>query len=103
MEYKNNEELDFVLKPFFKWKFKGWTFKTLRKPGEQSWTGFYNPDDNLIFGYVTDDKPFEIWYSDGQYFQGGPEIYGITYDDLNHALVRYVKTLKSGLEIQHVM
>ena len=102
--YQTDDELDLELEPYFRWKFDGWKYGTRRKPLEQRWTGFYVKDGEiLVVGYPTDDNQTETWFSNGQYFQGGPEIYSISYNEFHKALKRYIKKIRPETKIGSIM
>lgn len=102
--YQSDDELDLIMRPYFKWKFEGWKFATLRKPGEQRWTGFYVKNgDVLLLGYPTGDKKNITWFSNGQVFEGGPAIFGIDYNEFHEALKRYVEKIRPETKIESIM
>jgi len=91
------------MKPFWDEHFDGAIVGKINLSGEK-WSGVIKDGDEgpmLLIGRPVGREDM-MWYSNGQYFKGKWDLFGMSTYDFNSAMVRYVNS-KYGLDISDVI
>ena len=94
------EQLDRLMKPYWDEKFAGAEFYTMGDYADgEDWTGLYR-GDNLLIGYPKRTAGF-IWFSNGEYFDGGWKMFSIPPPIFNLSMKRYIWK-KFGIDVPNI-
>lgn len=102
----SDETLDKLIKSYFDMRFKDARLVKINIGEYRGWYGFVIGDETkrgdyrMILG--TDslyDFKYRMWYNDGSHFSGGRHIFGLSIDEFNRAMKRYINNLYPELQI----
>ena len=99
----NPTQIDKLLKPFWDQEIGDAKVGKINLSGEL-WSGLIKQTQEgplLIVGQPVGREDM-MWYSNGHYFQGKWDLFGMTPNDFNKSLGRYVKT-NFGLDAQDII
>ena len=99
----NTAQIDKLLKPFWDQHFDGTEVRKIDVSGEM-WSGVVKDTDEgptLLIGRPIGREDM-MWYSNGHYFKYKWDLFGMTPNDFNKSLGRYVKT-NYGLNVTDII
>ena len=83
------EQLDRLMKPYWDEKFKGTELGEIENYSEdEDWFGVIK-GDNILVGYPSLDDG-HMWFSNGEYFDGGWDMFNISSYEFNQSMLRYL-------------
>ena len=99
-----SSQIDKLLKPFWDQEFEGAKVRNIELSGEM-WSGVVKVDDvvglNLLIGRPVGREDM-MWYSNGHHFKYKWDLFGISPDEFNKSLSRYVKD-NYGLDAKDII
>jgi hypothetical protein len=86
---------------YFDWKFENGIVDT-RPYGTRDldWTGIWI-DDFLVVGYPENNSS-EEWFSNGPYFSGGADLFGVTYREFYNAMTMFLNSKYPDIKIKTI-
>ena len=96
-------QIDKILKSFWDQHFDGALVGKINLSGEK-WSGVIKDGDEgplLLIGRPVGREDM-MWYSNGQYFKGKWDLFGMSTYDFNKSLARYVNT-NYGLNVTDII
>ena len=97
-------QIDKIMKPFWDKSFDGAKIREINLSGEM-WSGIVKVDDELGLTLLVGrpvGREDMMWYSNGHYFSRKWDLFGISPQEFNKSLSRYVKD-NYGLDVTDII
>ena len=101
----NEKQIDNLLKPYWDQNFDGAEFGGTKMLNNEPWIGLikhFPHETILLLGIPENRETYNIWYSNGQYFNGGWDIFNLDIGQFNSSMFRYVRD-KYNITVGHIM
>jgi hypothetical protein len=86
---------------YFDWKFENSVLDTRPYGDEPSeWEGIWIGDEMVIGVPLNDDNG--TWFTNGPYFNGGNDYFGMSYPDFNIVMMVYLNSKYPDLRIKRI-